>query len=135
VLRVGVDATILQARVVTNRATSGKADACLCTDLRVWAAVLRQPDKVATVVTNYPALPKGTQRVEVVFDGLDPMEVPVTAASDASIRTADPVRTNPRFWQLQRSDPPTGWQAAEWPTPVPNSAQLERYTATVDMIR
>jgi hypothetical protein len=135
VLRVGVDATILQARVVTNRATSGKADACLCTDLRVWAAVLRQPDKVATVVTNYPALPKGTQRVAVVFDGLDPMEVPVTTASDASIRTARPVRTNPKFWQLQRSDPQTGWQASEWPTPVPNSAQLKSYTATVDLIR
>ena len=58
VLHVGDDATILQARVVTNRLTSGKADECLCTDLRVWAAALRQPDKVATVVTNYPALPR-----------------------------------------------------------------------------
>ena len=135
VLRVGADARILQTRVVTNRLTSGKADECLCTDLRVWAAVLRQPDKVATVVTNYPALPKGTQRVEVVFDGLEPMEVPVTPASDASIRTKGPVPTNPRFWQLQRSDPQTGWQTGEWPTPVPNSAQLESYTATVDLIR
>ena len=135
VLRVGVDATILHARVVTNHLTSRKADECLCTDLRVWAAVLRQPDKVATVVTNYPALPKGTQRVEVVFDGLDPMEVPVTPASDASIRTAGLAPTKPRFWRLQRSDPQTGWQTSEWPTPVPNNAQLEGYTATVDLIR
>jgi hypothetical protein len=97
--------------------------------------VLRQPDKVATVVTNYPALPKGTQRVEVGFDGLDPMEVLVTPASDASIRTAGLVPTNPRFWQLQRSDPQTGWQTGEWPIPVPHSAQLEGYTATADMIR
>jgi hypothetical protein len=134
VLRVGVDATILQARVVTNR-LAGKADECLCTDLRVWAAVLRQPDKVATVVTNYPALPKGTQRVEVVFDGLAPMEVPVTPASDASIRTSGPVPTNPKFWQLERSDPQTGWKTDEWPTPVPTRAQLEGYTATVDLIR
>ena len=135
VLRVGVGATILHARVVTNRLTSGKADECLCTDLRSWAAVLRQPDKVATVVTNYPALPKGTRQVEVVFDGLDPMSVMVTPASDASIRTARPVPTNPRFWRLQRSDPQTGWQTGEWPTPVPTRAQLEGYTAAVDLIR
>jgi hypothetical protein len=125
----------LRARVVTNRLTSGEADECLCTDLRVWAAVLRQPDKVAMVVTNYPALPKGTRRVEVVFDGLDPINVRVTPASDASIRTAGPVPTNPRFWRLRRSDPQTGWQTGEWPTPVPTRAQLESYTATADLIR
>jgi hypothetical protein len=61
--------------------------------------------------------------------------VPVTPASEASIRTAGPVPTNPKFWQLQRRDPQTGWQTAEWPTPVPKSAQLEGYTATVDLIR
>jgi hypothetical protein len=135
VLRISADATILHARVVTNRLTPDKAGECLCTDLRTWATVLRQPDKMATVVTNYPALPEGTQRVEVVFDGLDPMEVPVTPASEASVRTAGPVPTNPKFWQLQRRDPQTGWQTAEWPTPVPKSAQLEGYTATVDLIR
>ena len=75
VLRVDGDGTTLRTRVMTNRLTSGEADECLCTDLRIWAAVLRRPDKVATVVTNYPALPEGTQQVEVVFDGLDPMNV------------------------------------------------------------
>ena len=135
VLRVDVDATILHTRVVTNRLASAKADECLCTDLRVWAAVLRQPDKVATVVTNYPALTKGTRRVEVVFDGLDPMEVPVTPASDASIRTAGPVPTKPRFWQLQRGHPKTGWQTDEWPTPVPSGAQFDGYASAVDQIR
>ena len=124
VLHVGVDATILHARVVRNRLTSGRADECLCTDLRVWAAVLRQPDKAATVVTNYPALPKGTQRVEVVFDGLDPMEVPVTPASDASIRTAGAVPTTPRFWQLDAATRERGGRPASGRT-VPNSAQLE----------
>ena len=127
--------TSLHTRVMTNRLTSGEADECLCTDLRSWAAVLRQPDKVATVVTNYPALPKGTQQVEVVFDGLDPMNVTVTPASDATINAAGPVPTNPKFWQLQHRDPQMGWQTGEWPTPLPTSAQLEDYTATVDLIR
>jgi hypothetical protein len=134
-LRVAGDGTILHARVMTNRLTSGEADECLCTDLRSWAAVLRQPDKVATVVTNYPALPKGTQQVEVVFDGLDPMEVTVTPASDATINTASPVPTKPKFWRLRRDNPRPGWKAGEWPTPVPTRAQLEGYTATVDLIR
>ena len=134
-LRVGVDATILHARVVSNRLTSGKADECLCTDLRSWAAVLRQPDKVATVVTNYPALPKGTQKVEVVFDGLDPMNVTVTPASDATINTAGPVPTKPKFWRLRRNNPRPAWKPGEWPTPVPTRAQLEGYTAAVDLIR
>jgi hypothetical protein len=71
----------------------------------------------------------------VVFDGLDPMKATVTPASDATINTAGPVPTNPKFWRLQRNNPQTGWQTGEWPTPIPNSAQLEGYTATVDLIR
>jgi hypothetical protein len=90
---------------------------------------------VATVVTNYPALPKGTQQVDVVFDGLDPMTVTVTPASDATINTAGPVPTNPTFWRLRRNNPRLGWQTDEWPTPVPTRAQLEGYTATLDFIR
>ena len=135
VLHVDGDGTILHTRVMTNRLAAGEADECLCTDLRSWAAVLRQPDNVATVVTNYPALPKGTQQVEVVFDGLDPMNMPVTPASDATINTAGSVPTNPKFWRLRRNNPPPGWGTSEWPTPVPTRAQLEGYTATVDRIR
>ncbi len=135
VLHVDGDGTILHTRLMTNRLTSGNADECLCTDLRSGAAVLQEPDKVATVVTNYPALPKGTQQVEVVFDGLDPMNVTVTPAPDATINTAEPVPTNPKFWLLRCNNPQTGWQTSEWPTPVPTRAQLEGYTATVDLIR
>jgi hypothetical protein len=134
-LHLDGDGTILHARVMTNRVTSGAADECLCTDLRSWAAVLRQPDKVATVVTNYPALPKGTQQVTVVFHGLDPMNVMVTPASDATIDTAEPVPTIPKFWRLHRNTPKPGWQTDEWPTPVPTRVQLQDYTATVDLIR
>lgn len=135
VLHVDGDRTILRAQVVTNRRTSVKADECLCTDLRTWAAALRQPDKEATVVTNYPALPKGTRQVEVVFAGLDPMKVAVTPASDATVNTAGPVPTNPKFWRFQRNNPRPGWMTDEWPTPVPSRAQLRGYTVTVDVIR
>ena len=126
--------TTLRSRAMTTRLTSGEADECLCTDLRSWTAVLRRPDKVATVVTNYPALPRGTQQVEVVFDGLDPMKLTVTPASDATINTAGPVPTNSKFWRLRRNDPRPGWKTGDWPTPVPTRAELERYTPTVDRL-
>ena len=71
----------------------------------------------------------------MVFHGLDPMNVMVTPASDATIDTADPVPTIPRFWRLQRNDPQPGWRPSEWPTPVPTRVQLQGYTATVDLIR
>ena len=79
------------------------------------------------MVTNYPALPKGTQQVEVVFDGLDPMTVDGHAGRRChrSISRA-PVPANPTFWRLRRSDPPPGWKTDEWPPPVPRRAQLEQ---------
>ena len=134
VLRVVADGTALRTRVMTTRLTSGEADECLCTDLRSWATVLQRPDKVATVVTNFPALPKATQQVAVVFDGLDPMTVTVTPASDATLNTAGPVPANATFWRLRRNNPRPGWKIDEWPTPVPTRAQLEQYTATVDRL-
>ncbi len=134
VLRVDGDLGVLRTRVMTNRSASGEPDECLCTDLRGWAAVLRRPDKVATVVTNYPALPEDTQQVEVVFAGLDPITVEVTPATDASVDIGDPAPTNPTFWRLRRADPPSGWQTDEWPTPVPTRTQLEQYTGTVDRL-
>ncbi len=133
VLRVGGDGTILRARVMTNRFTLARADECLCTGLRD-RTVLRRPDKVATVVTNYPALPQRTQRVEVLFDGLEPMDVAVTRASDASSQVAGPAPAIARFWPFSRDNLRPGWEPAEWPTPVPSRPQLERYAATVDQL-
>jgi hypothetical protein len=129
----GSDA-VFQARLVTDRLQSATADECLCTDLRGWAAVLRRPDKVATVVTNYPALPPGTSRAEVLFAGLAPIEVLVTAAPDAARRTADSAPATSRFWPSRRGVPRPGWEPREWPTPVPTRAGLERSVAVVDRL-
>ena len=133
-LRAGGDGTVVRPRVMSRRVTSPESYECLCTDLRDRAAVLRRPDKVATVVTNYPALPVGTGRVQVVFDGLTPTTVTLTPASDASAQRVGPIPTNPGFWRFQRDNPPAGWEPGEWPTPVPRRAQLERYPATVDQL-
>ncbi len=134
VLHVDQAAIVLRTRVVTNRLTSAEAVECLCTDLRSWV-VLRRPDKVAAVVTNYPALPKRTRQVTVVFAGLDPIDVTVTPAGDGTPVTAPPIRANPTFWGVRSSTPRSGWATRQWPTPVPTRAQFERYTATVDSMR
>ena len=63
------------------------------------------------------------------------LNVTVTPASDATTNTAGPVPTKPKFWRLGRNNPRPGWKTGEWPTPVPTRAQLEGYTATVDLIR
>jgi hypothetical protein len=133
VLRVADVGQTLRPRVMTNRLASGESHECVCTDLRAWTAVLRRPDKVATAVTSYPALPVGTPRVDVVFEGLRPMAVTVTAALDGTHSTAEPVAAGARFWPA-RSDPHPGWQTGDWPTPVPSRAQVERYSAVVDRL-
>lgn len=133
-LRVDGGRTTLRTRVMTNRLTSARADECLCTALRGWPAVLRRPDKVATVVTNYPALPAGTQRVTVIFEGLEPIDVEVLPASDASSQTREAVPATVRSWPLSRDNSRPGWEPGEWPTPVPSRPQLERYTAPVDRL-
>ena len=116
VLRVDGDGTVLHTRVMTTRSPRARRVSACATDLRSWAAVLQRPDKVATVVTNFPPLPRGTQQVAVVFDGLDPLNVTITPAPDATLNAADPVPTNPTFWRLRRNNPRSGW-TTDWPTP------------------
>jgi hypothetical protein len=107
-------------------------DACLCTDLRGWPSVLRRPDKLATVVTTYPALPPGTRRVEVVFAGHPSIPVAVTPAV-GPVRTATSPTTG-GIWVVRRDRPATGWPVADWPTPVPDARQLDAYEPRVDRL-
>lgn len=133
-LRSGGKGTVLRTLVMTNRLTSDETSECLCTDLRDWPAVLRRPDKVATVVTNYPALSEGAQRVEVLLEGLEPIEVAVTPASDTGRRVAGHAPAIVRFWPFSRDNPGPGWEPSEWPTPIPGRPQLERHAATVERL-
>ena len=122
----------LRPQLITRRQTSAEARVCLCSDLRGWTAALRRPDKVATVVTTFPALPAGTQQVRVAFPGLPPMDAPVIRAPTAGTSTAQTVG-DLGTWS-GRSRPSVGWDAGEWPTPVPSRRQLDRYTVLVDRL-
>jgi hypothetical protein len=123
----------LRARAIANGAAPDELGECLCTDLRRWPAVLRRPDKVATVVTSYPALPPGTRQVQVTFHGHPPLTVAVAPATDAGRYMATAPATSAR-WHFSVVRTVTGWDAGDWPTPVPEQGQLTSYDATVDRL-
>ena len=43
---------------------------CLCTNLDIWAIGLRTAGGTAQLVTTYPALPRGIDRVDIVLPGV-----------------------------------------------------------------
>jgi hypothetical protein len=124
-----------RVRLVTTRLAGHGALECLCTDLRPGAAALRSIGQQMSVVTNLPPLPSGTSKVDIVLPGLTTLtDVAVTAAPDASFRSAGPAVHDPFFWTYRAGQPPPGWAPRDWPTPVPRLFQFRGYRATVDTI-
>ena len=114
----------LRARLVATEVAGSGPPECVCSPLDGWTSVLRRPDKPAGVVTTYPPVPAGVRRVQVRFDGLAEISMPVTPASDARTRAAGVRPSRPTTWRSGdlRSGP--GWTSASWPTPVPATAEL-----------
>ena len=56
----------------------------------------------------------------------------MTPADDtaAEVEVSRPVTTG--RWTYDVADPPYGWPTAEWPTDVPDPAQLAEYQSNVD---
>ena len=114
---------------VFNRA----AYECQCTEIGLWASGLRNAGGFASLVTSYPGLPAGTESVDVDFPGFGTLRgIPVTPADDtaAEVEVSRPVTTG--RWTYDVADPPYGWPTAEWPTDVPDPAQLAEYQSNVD---
>ncbi|HEY5784859.1 MAG TPA: hypothetical protein VIT65_08780 [Microlunatus sp.] len=114
-------------RTLRTRLVAFDADGppeCLCSPLGSWPSVLRRPDKPADVVTSFAALPPGTRRVDVRFDGLDAISMAVTPALDARDRVGGSRPWAPRTWRSDalRTGPP--WSSQSWPTPIPATDEL-----------
>ena len=118
----------------TRRMSTGSPLApvrCLCSDLRSWATALQSAQQQASVVTNFAPLSPATRQVDVLLPGLTTIKgVQVTRAADASSRSAGPVRRSSETWTYG-TDPPAGWTADQWPTPLPDPAQLPRFDGDV----
>jgi hypothetical protein len=126
---------VLRVRLVTTKLDGRGALECLCTDLRIGAAASRGIGRQISVVTNLPPLPAGTPRVTIVLPGVTSLtDVAVTAAPDATFRSAGPAVRDQRFWTYRADQPHPGWAPLDWPTPVPRTDQLRGLSATVDAV-
>jgi hypothetical protein len=108
---------------------------CLCTNLDFWAIGLRYAGGSAQLVTTYPGLPRGVDRVDIVLPGVANLTgLRVTPAADGATRVGPPMRTAAAWWTYDELQPPMGWSSDQWPTPLPDPAQLDDYDASVDRL-
>ena len=83
---------------------------CLCTNLDIWAIGLRSAGGSAQLVTTYPALPRGTDRVDIVLPGTANL---TGLAVTRRHRTAPPGSARPgraavARWTYDERRPPAG---------------------------
>jgi hypothetical protein len=123
----------LRAQWVSDSLAPDRRAECLCTGLSLWASSLRRAGGRASMATNYPALPAGTQRVDLVLPGLGEVTgLPVSRPVDAARLTGPPVAARSTTWTYAIENPPRGWTTQQWPTPVPDSSQFGDYLTTVE---
>ena len=100
--RSGVGPT-LRARTATVQVASEKTVQCLCPSLGNLVDRLKGRGDEATVVTNFPALPRGTTSVDVLFPGVDPLvAIKVSPSPDGAFRAGTPMPANTTNWSYRR---------------------------------
>jgi hypothetical protein len=126
----------MTARWITGEHAGRPFLECLCTNLDIWAIGLRAAGGAAQLVTTYPAVPRGTDSVDIVLPGVANLTgVAVTAAPDGATRVGpEAPTTTSSTWVYDPKRPPLGWSTDEWPTPLPDPAQLADYDRRVDRV-
>lgn len=125
----------MPARWMTGRFEDRPYLECLCTNLDFWAIGLRTAGGSAQLVTTYPALPRGAERVDIVLPGAANLTgLAVTSAADGATRVGPPTRYVVSHWTYDERRPPAGWATDEWPTPLPDPDQLGDYDRRVDRL-
>lgn len=119
--------------LTTDQPTPGYLE-CLCSHFGTWALGLRTAGGTVDVATAYRSLPADTTEVSVLLPGLT--TVPGVGVDEPAIDADRAVNGIGRVivstWTYDTSDPPDGWQTSDWPTPLPDPAQLKGYRARVD---
>ncbi len=125
----------LRAQTATVRYAGEKTQQCLCPTLGNLVGRLRNRGDHVTMVTNFPALPRGTTSVDVLFPGVEPLVgIPVAAAPDGAFRVGGTVPADTTTWSYVWNRPLAGWSLARWPTPVPARIDRDRFRTTVDRL-
>ena len=79
-----------------------------------------------------PELPRGTRTVDVDLPGVGTLRKVPVARPTTPPKGAGPRAGRDRTVDLLGGDPPRGWPTADWPTDVPDPAQLAEYNGVVD---
>jgi len=125
----------LRVSWMTAAVAGRKAYECLCSSLGLWAGSLRRQGGQASVASNFPALPAGTQAVDVILPGVATLPgIPVVNAADPATRLGPPKPSAGDTWSYFSDDPPRGWTTAQWPTPLPEPDQLKNYRFFIESI-
>ena len=109
---------------------------CLCTELGLWSSGLRDAGGAARLTGNYPDLPPGTREVDIVLPGFGTFRQGAggRCAGLGGGRAARPIVADTGQWSYLVEDPPRGWSTADWPTDLPDPAQLGEYQSIVERI-
>jgi hypothetical protein len=125
----------LRVSWMTAAVAGRRAYECLCSSLGLWAGSLRRQGGQASVASNFPALPTGTQAVDVILPGVATLPgIPVVNAPDLATRLGPPKVSSGDTWSYFSDDPPRGWTTAQWPTPLPEPDQLKNYRFFIESI-
>lgn len=123
----------LGVRWITARVQRSGTVECLCTSIGLWATSLREAGGRATVTTVFDALPAGVRAVDVVLPTATTLwRLPVSRSADSATRLGPPRTAKVGTWVYREEGPPPGWTTSEWPTPVPDPAQLRDYASFVE---
>ena len=106
---------------------------CLCTDLGLWAPTVFREGGSVRVVTLDRDLPDNASTVDVVLPGLSAVRIPAPAALTGADTLGPPVSRDVGRWTYDRN-PPLPWATQDWPTPLPDPAQLADYRSAVESI-
>jgi hypothetical protein len=125
----------LRPRTATVQLGSKKPTQCLCPTLGTFADRLQNAGDQVRVVTNFPALPRGTTNVDVLFPGVDPLfGLGVTPAPEGAFRAGSQVPADTSTWSYLWNRPLAGWSLLRWPTPVPARIDPDRFRSRVDRL-
>ena len=111
---------------------------CLCSDTQFYGEALEESGRSRTFVEQMPALPAGTDSVDVVFPNktlptIKNVAVRTTKGAKASGSKSAKVGTW-TYGTVAASTIPEGWSVKQWPTPVPSSDDVAGSDGVVDVL-
>ena len=111
---------------------------CLCSTTQLYAEPLKKAGGSHTFSMSLPALPAGTDSVDVVFPRKTlPPITDVKVTNVKAVKDSGTMSAKVGTWKygtVADSTLPKGWSVKEWPTPVPSSEDISGSDTAVDTL-